>query len=63
MSNKTKNGLVVLIVALYMLLPTDIVNDLVPLLGQVDDVAISVLGILAAMKQMPTAAAKTETTD
>lgn len=53
MNDRIKNGIAVLIVALYMLLPADVVNDAVPILGQIDDVLVAVIGMLVTMGRLP----------
>ena len=54
LSNRTKGIITLAIVALYMLLPTDVIPDAMVGLGQIDDVIVFALGVasmLARLKQ------------
>lgn len=51
-ANKIKNLAVVVVVAAYLMMPADLVNDVAPVVGQLDDTVVALLGLLAAMKQV-----------
>ena len=46
----TKSAIILIVVIIYLAHPADIVPDLIPLLGYIDDIAIAYLGIRSAFR-------------
>ena len=52
LSNRTKGIVTLIIVALYMLLPTDVTPDAMVGLGQLDDLIVFALGVASMVAQL-----------
>lgn len=46
------NLITVLVVAIYLLSPVDFISDVVPVVGQVDDTLVAVVGLLTTMSRL-----------
>jgi uncharacterized membrane protein YkvA (DUF1232 family) len=52
LSNRTKGIVTLIIVALYMLLPTDVIPDAMVGLGQLDDLIVFALGVASMVARL-----------
>ncbi len=52
LSNRTKGIVTLIIVALYMLLPTDVIPDAMVGLGQLDDLIVFALGVASIIARL-----------
>lgn len=49
--NQVVNIIMILAAVLYVILPTDVVNDLIPVLGQVDDIVVGIVTVMALLRR------------
>jgi len=52
LSNRTKGIITLIVVAIYLILPTDVVPDAMVGLGQIDDIIVFALGVASMVARL-----------
>ncbi|MBM6988019.1 MAG: DUF1232 domain-containing protein [Parafannyhessea sp.] len=52
MKNGTANIVTLVVVAIYLLAPIDVVSDAIPVIGQLDDTLVAVAALMTTMARL-----------
>lgn len=52
MKNGTANIVALVVVAIYLLAPIDVVSDAIPVIGQLDDTLVAVAALMTTMARL-----------
>ncbi len=60
LSNRTKGIITLIVIALYLIIPADVVPDAMIGLGQIDDIIVFAFGVISMLSRLKAPASETE---